>query len=65
MATPVIGADQTVYVGSADGNVYAITSKGLLYFAVNAKGSIRSAPALDADGTLYVTTDKAIVAIGP
>lgn len=65
VATPVVGADQTVYAGSADGNVYALTPKGLLYFAVNAKGSIRSAPALDSDGTLYVTTDKAIVAIGP
>ena len=65
VATPVIAADLTVYVGSADGNLYAITDKGLLYFAVNAKGSIRSAPALDKSGTLYVTTDKAIVAIGP
>jgi outer membrane protein assembly factor BamB len=65
VATPVVGADATVYVGSLDGNLYALTPKGLLYFAVNAKGSIRSAPALDSDGTLYVTTDKAIVAIGP
>jgi len=65
VATPVAGADGTVYVGSADGNLYAITSTGLLYFAVNAKGSIRGAPALDKSGTLYVTTDKAIVAIGP
>ena len=65
VATPVVGADETVYVGSADGNLYAITQNGLLYFAVNAKGSIRSAPALDPDGTLYVTTDKAVVAIGP
>ena len=65
VATPVVGGDETVYVGSADGNVYAITPMGLLYFAVNAKGSIRSAPALDSDGTLYVTTDKAVVAIGP
>ena len=65
VATPVVGADATVYVGSADGNLYALTPMGLLYFAVNAKGSIRSAPALDANGVLYVTTDKAIVAIGP
>jgi outer membrane protein assembly factor BamB len=65
VATPVVGADATVYVGSLDGNLYALTPKGLLYFAVNAKGSIRSAPSLDTDGTLYVTTDKSIVAIGP
>jgi outer membrane protein assembly factor BamB len=65
VATPVVGVDATVYVGSVDGNLYALTPMGLLYFAVNAKGSIRSAPALDANGVLYVTTDKALVAIGP
>jgi outer membrane protein assembly factor BamB len=65
VATPVVAVDSTVYVGSADGNLYAITPTGLLYFAVNTKGSIRSAPAIGDDGTLYVTNDKAVVAIGP
>ena len=65
VATPVIGPDGIVYFGSSDGNFYALTPSGLLYFAVNVKGRIRSAPAIGDDGTLYVTTDNAIVAIGP
>lgn len=65
VATPVVGSDGTVYVGSADGNLYALTPSGLLYFAVGTKAAIRSAPALGNGGMLYVTTEKAIVAIGP
>ena len=66
VATPAIspGPDNSVYVGSTDGNLYAITPSGLLYFAVKAKGKITSAPALGDDETLYVTTDNAILAIG-
>ena len=54
-----------VFVGSADGNLYAITPSGLLFFAVNTKGSIRSAPAISDNGLLFVTTNKSILAIGP
>jgi outer membrane protein assembly factor BamB len=64
VATPVIGPDGTVYVGSTDGNLYAIAPSGLLFFAVKAKGKIRSAPAIGAEETLYVTTDSALLAIG-
>ncbi len=64
VATPVIGPDGTVYVGSADGNLYAVAPSGLLFFAVRVNGKVRSAPAIGAVGTLYVTTDTAIVAIG-
>jgi outer membrane protein assembly factor BamB len=65
VATPVVGVDGTVYAGSADGKVYAVSPTGLLFFAVNAKGRVHSAPAIGDDGTLYVTTDTAVVAIGP
>jgi outer membrane protein assembly factor BamB len=65
VATPVVGVDGTVYAGSADGRVYAVSPTGLLFFAVNAKGRVHSAPAIGDDGTLYVTTDTAVVAIGP
>jgi outer membrane protein assembly factor BamB len=65
VATPIVGSDAKVYFGSADGNLYALTPSGLLFFAVKAKGRIHSAPALGDDGTLYVTTDTALVAIGP
>jgi len=65
VATPIVASNGTIYVGSADGRVYALTPSGLLFFAVNAKGRVRSAPALGDDGTLYVTTDTSLVAIGP
>ena len=65
VATPVVGVNGTVYAGSADGKLYAVSPTGLLFFAVNAKGRIHSAPAIGDDGTLYVTTDTALVAIGP
>lgn len=65
VATPVVGPDDVVYAGSLDGRLYALTPTGLLYFAVNAKGAIRSAPAISDDATLYVTTDTSVVAIGP
>jgi outer membrane protein assembly factor BamB len=65
VATPVIAVDGTVYAGSADGKLYAVSPTGLLFFAVNAKGRIHSAPAIGDDGTLYVTTDTALIAIGP
>jgi len=65
VATPLIASDGVVYVGSSDGRVYAITPSGLLLFAVNVRGPVRGAPALGADGTLFVTTNGAVVAIGP
>jgi outer membrane protein assembly factor BamB len=65
VATPVIDREGYVFFGSADGHVYALTPGGSLFFAVNAKGAIKSAPALSDDGTLFVTTSNALVAIGP
>jgi outer membrane protein assembly factor BamB len=65
VATPVIGPDGTVYVGSADTRLYAITPKGNLFFAVNVKGRVKSAPAIITGPTLLVTTDTGLVAIGP
>lgn len=64
VASPIIAADRTIYAGSSDGNLYALKPSGLLYFAVNVKGAVKGAPAIGNDGTLYVTTSNAIVAIG-
>lgn len=65
VASPIIASDRTIYAGSSDGNVYALKPSGLLYFAVNVKGAVKGAPAIGNDGTLYVTTTNAVVAIGP
>ena len=63
-SSPAIGRDGTIYIGSANGNVYAITDNGISYtrkwmysittnFQFNST-SIRSCPAISADGTIYI-----------
>ena len=52
---PALGADGTIYVGSEDDNLYALTPNGALLKWKYATGSaIISSPALGADGTIYV-----------
>jgi outer membrane protein assembly factor BamB len=65
VGAPAVGSDGAVCFGSADGRFYVVAPSGLLIFAVNARGAIRAAPALGADGTAYVGTSTGIVAIGP
>ena len=52
-ASPAIGSDGTVYVGSHDGLLYAIESDGSLRWAYPAGAKLSSSPALGADGTVY------------
>lgn len=65
VATPIVTSDGNVYVAASDGYLYALRPTGLLYFAASLKGKAKGAPALGDDGTLYVTTDTGIVAVGP
>lgn len=65
VATPVVDFAGTVYVGSADARLYVVSKTGSLLFAVNARGPIKSAPALSDDGLMFVSTATAVVAIGP
>lgn len=65
VATPVVDFAGTVYVGSADARLYVLSKSGSLLFAVNARGPIKSAPALSDDGMMFVTTTTSVVAIGP
>lgn len=65
VATPIVASDEKIYVGSTDGKLYALLPSGSLFFAANAQGPVRGAPALGADGVIVVTTDNGVVAIGP
>ncbi|MBX3221285.1 MAG: PQQ-binding-like beta-propeller repeat protein [Labilithrix sp.] len=65
VGTPVIGPDGTVYVGATDARVYAITSTGELFYAVNVRGSVKTAPAIGVGPALYVATDNALVVLSP
>jgi len=53
-STPIVGADGTIYVGSADGIFYALTPEGRLKWKFLTKRLIDSAGALSADGKVYL-----------
>ncbi|MCK5345171.1 MAG: PQQ-like beta-propeller repeat protein, partial [Candidatus Heimdallarchaeota archaeon] len=55
VASPTIGPDGTIFVGSDDGKLYAFKSYGRLKWDYEA-GSIESAPAIDSNGNIHVET---------
>jgi hypothetical protein len=53
-SSAAIGADGTIYVGSANGNLYSLSPTGATNWAFpTAPGVVLSSPALGADGTIY------------
>jgi outer membrane protein assembly factor BamB len=52
-STPAISPDGTVYLGTFDGTLQAISSTGDFKWAFAAKSEIWSSPALGSDGTIY------------
>ena len=65
-SSPAIGADGTIYVGSADYRLYAIKPDGTLKWRFTTEGEVYSSPAIGADGTIYIgSDDHHIYAINP
>ena len=65
-ASPVIGPDGTVYIGSDySGILYAVSPIGRLKWTFNTQGCIDSSPAIGPDGTIYVGTLGNFYAINP
>jgi outer membrane protein assembly factor BamB len=57
---PAVSADGTVYVGSLDDNLYAITNSGTnvgIAWAFPTGGPIFSAPVIGNDGTVYIGSE--------
>src|SRR2546427_13255844 len=54
VATPAIGADGTIYVGSSDFNLYAVAPNGTRKWVFKTDNGVGS-PAVSADGTIYVS----------
>ena len=52
-ATPAIGSDGTIYVGSWDDHLYAIGSDGGFIFKLKTSDNIYGSPTIGSDGTLY------------
>lgn len=65
-SSPAIGADGTVYVGSADHYLYAINPDGTQKWRFQTVHYMDSSPAIGADGTVYVGSyDGDVDAINP
>ena len=65
-SSPAIGADETIYFGSVDGKLYAVSPEGKLVWAYQTGGEVTSSPAIGIDGTIYVgSRDKKLYAINP
>nr|WP_319373494.1 PQQ-binding-like beta-propeller repeat protein [uncultured Methanobacterium sp.] len=54
--SPVIGSDGTIYIGSYDGNLYALNSDGTHKWNYTTGGSIYGSLTIGADGTIYIGT---------
>jgi outer membrane protein assembly factor BamB len=58
LSSPAVSADDTVFIGSSDGNLYAIDGKsGQLRFAVAVGSAVNSSPAIGSDGAVYFSAD--------
>lgn len=65
-SSPAIASDGTIYVASADDNLYALNPDGTLKWSFPTGGSVTSSPAIATDGTVYVgSEDGTIYAINP
>ncbi len=53
-SAPAIGADGTVYIGSADRKLYALRANGTLNWSYTTGNIISGAPAVASDGTIYI-----------
>jgi outer membrane protein assembly factor BamB len=69
-ASPLIGGDGIVYVGSMDDRLYALrsepTASPRLVWSVDLDGDISASPAIGPNGAIYVGTQtERLFAIGP
>jgi outer membrane protein assembly factor BamB len=61
---PTIGMDRTIYIGSTDSNLYAISYRGDIKWAFKTNGGISSTPAIDNNGIIYFgSRDTSIYAL--
>jgi outer membrane protein assembly factor BamB/subtilisin family serine protease len=65
-SSPAIGADDTIYIGSEDGYLYALAPDGKEKWRFQTNDKIVSSPAIGPDGTIYVgSLDGRLYAVAP
>ena len=60
----MIDNDGTVYIGSDNGKVSAITSEAKLLWTFAAESPIKGPIVMDKNGTVYVYSNKTVYAVG-
>jgi len=63
-SSTTIGSDGTIYVGSVDGNFYAINPDGTKKWSY-ATGAVHSTAAIGSDGTIFIGSDSGLFALNP
>jgi len=65
-SSPAIGKDGTIYVGSNDTYLYAISPNGTIKWKFKTNGWVDSSPAVTDDGVIYVgSEDNHLYAVNP
>ncbi len=65
-SSPAVGADQTIYFGSGNGEFYALTPAGTKKWSFQTGAEIQSSPAIGRDGTIYFgSVDGKLYALNP
>ena len=59
-ASPTIGANGSVYVGTGAGILYALSSAGEIDWTFDAGGAIESSPSLGLDGVIYTVINDPV-----
>lgn len=62
-SSPVIDRYGNIYIGSEDGNLYAVKSDGTVKWKYPTEEGISSSPVIASDGTIYVTSGMTLYAI--
>ena len=66
VSSPAVGPDGTIYIGSFDKNLYAVTPDGKEKWKFPTGHFVYSSPAVGPDGTIYVgSEDKNLYAVTP
>ena len=65
-SSPSIGSDGTIYIGSADDNLYAVSPSGSLKWGYTTNNQVWSSPAIGNNGIIYVgSADGVLYAFYP